>query len=64
MQDLRCASKKHAVLTAPSDTHGVVEVKCDSAFCGAQRGMVVLHQFSTETGLLLETHRYKNPGRG
>lgn len=59
-QELRCPNKKHAALISPG-TSGVVEVKCDSRFCGAQRGVVVLHRFSTETGQLLETVKFKSP---
>jgi hypothetical protein len=56
--DLRCESKKHGELPEP----GVIEVKCDSRFCGAQRGVVVLHRFDALTGELLETKRFRDPG--
>lgn len=59
MSDVRCPSKKHAVLLDA----GILEVKCDSRFCGAKPGIIVLHRFSLETGELLETSRYSDPGR-
>jgi len=61
-QDLRCGSKKHAVLII-EDGQTIIEVKCDSRFCGAQRGVVVLHRFSAETGRMIATEKYKNPER-
>lgn len=42
---LRCDSKKHAELIGDH----VIEVKCSSRFCGARRGVVVLHQFNLLT---------------
>lgn len=42
-------------------TDGVVEVKCRSSFCGHERGVVVIHRFSTLTGDLLETLRFRDP---
>lgn len=59
-KDLRCDSKKHGVLILDKQ---LIETKCDSRFCGAQRGVIVLHRFSIESGELLETIRYKNPER-
>jgi len=59
-KDLRCGSKKHGVLILEKNA---IETKCDSRFCGSQRGVVVLHRFSIESGALLETIRYKNPER-
>lgn len=56
--DLRCSSKKHAVLN--TDT---IEVKCDSKFCGAGRGVVVLHTFDKATGVCLDTRRFRDPER-
>jgi hypothetical protein len=55
MQELRCESKKHGVVI---DDH-TVEVKCDSRFCGARSGVIVLHRFDLTTGKLVGTHRYK-----
>lgn len=56
MRELRCSSKKHGVMI---DDH-TVEVKCDSRFCGAAPGIVVLHKFDLEKdGKLVETKRYK-----
>lgn len=53
--DLRCPSKKHGSVVDKD----VVEVKCNSRFCGAKRGIIVLHRFDTVTGNLLGTKRYK-----
>jgi hypothetical protein len=39
---------------------GIVELKCNSRFCGARSGVVVLHQFSTGDGVLVDTKKYKD----
>jgi hypothetical protein len=57
--DMRCANKKHAVLTTPSTDEGVVEFRCDSRWCGAGNGVIVLHRFSTVDGRLMDTHKYR-----
>lgn len=56
--DLRCEAKKHGVLIVDAN---IVEIKCDSRWCGARSGVVVLHRFSGSTGELLETLRYADP---
>lgn len=58
MIKLRCDSKLHGILSPASD---MVEFKCRSVFCGARSGIVVLHQFSTETGEMVGTVRYRQP---
>lgn len=58
MTELRCNSKKHAELV-----DGMIEVKCNSRFCGAFPGIVVLHRYDTGSGELVETKKYKDPGR-
>lgn len=55
--DLRCGSKKHAVLV-PGE---YLEVKCDSRFCGARRGAIILHRFDLQTGEMIATIEFKNP---
>lgn len=55
--DLRCSAKLHAIVVAPNR----VEVKCSSRFCGAGRGVVVLHQFDTTTGAVVETKKFTDP---
>lgn len=55
--DVRCPGKRQAVLIRP----GVLEIKCDSRVCGAERGVVVLHRWDTNTGELMETQRYRDP---
>lgn len=57
--DLRCR-KLHAIIICPG-VGGVIERKCDSRLCGAGRGVVVLHRWSTETGELLETQQFQDP---
>lgn len=57
--DLRCSAKLHAIVVAPNR----VEVKCGSRFCGAGRGVVVLHQFDTTTGNLVATKKFSEPLR-
>jgi len=41
---------------------GVIAFKCKSRRCGAGTGVVVVHEFETETGKLLETRLYREPG--
>lgn len=58
MIELRCDGKLHGMLEKK-----VLEVKCNSRWCGAIPGVVVLHLFNAESGALLETKYYKDPGR-
>jgi hypothetical protein len=55
---LRCESKKHAEMISDH----VIEVKCSSRFCGARRGVVVLHQFDLSTGTMT-TRKFTDPHR-
>lgn len=57
--DLRCKSKKHGVVIEPGDA--VVEIACDSRFCGSAPGVTILHRFNTATGSLVETLQFKSP---
>lgn len=57
--DLRCPNKKHGEVT----DSGNLEIKCSSRFCGAGRGVVVIHRFNVKTGELVETLRFKDPTR-
>lgn len=61
MIELRCENKKHAVML--TDGSGTLEVACNSTFCGARKGIVVLHRFDLETGSLAGTQRFKTPTR-
>lgn len=54
--DVRCEHKKHGEID-----DGLLEVKCDSRFCGAGPGIVVLHQFDASSGKLMKTMKFKNP---
>lgn len=57
--DLRCPSKKHGVVIEPGPA--VVEIACDSRFCGSVPGVTILHRFNAATGELVETKQFKNP---
>lgn len=57
-RELRCKSKKHGVLIEEAREGGLLEVKCDSRFCGARSGAIVLHRFDLVTGALVDTHQY------
>jgi len=59
--ELRCDAKKHAELLKPSDDEGVIEVRCSSRWCGAGPGIIVLHQFSTRDGKLMQTQKFQQP---
>jgi len=59
--DLRCDSKKHALLLVDDHT---VEIKCNSRFCGHRRGTVVLHRFDLASGQLVKTLRFAEPEEG
>jgi hypothetical protein len=54
--ELRCPSKLHGVVS-----DDLIEVKCGSTFCGAGKGVTVLHRFNPSTGDLVETLRFKDP---
>lgn len=57
---LRCGNKLFGILVAED----VLEVKCDSKFCGHEPGTVVLHRFNLRTGDLVETKQYAEPRKG
>jgi hypothetical protein len=57
--ELRCDEGR--ILHGKLLDNGLVEVKCRSRFCGATRGLVVLHRFNLDTGELVETQVFKNP---
>lgn len=54
--DLRCKHKKHGEIVDDNR----IEVKCNSRYCGAGQGVIVLHVFDARTGELLDTHTYKD----
>lgn len=62
--DLRCQGRKHGELLTPSEDMGLVEFKCPSRWCGAGPGVVVLHIFRTDTGVLFRTDKYRQPRIG
>ncbi len=56
MIELRCSNKiLHGVL----EPGVAIEVKCKSARCGAEPGVVVIHRISVITGEVLETKRFR-----
>ena len=57
--DLRCPAKLHAIVVGPNQ----IEFKCSSRFCGAGRGVVVLHTFDTITGAVVGTKKFSDPVR-
>lgn len=58
MTELRCPNKLQGLLV-----EGLIEVKCDSRFCGAMKGVTVLHRFDPHTGELVETLKFQDPPR-
>ena len=58
--ELRCAgNKKFGELIIPGP--GVLEVFCDSRFCGKRAGVSVRHRFDLLTGAVTETRKFQNP---
>lgn len=59
MKEVRCGS---SILFGMLDEHNlVIETKCKSSRCGHAPGVVVIHRFSSTTGELLETQRFRDP---
>lgn len=56
MMDLHCGKKLHGRIL----DNGLIEVDCDSRWCGKLPGVVVLHRFDPFTGELTETLRFKS----
>lgn len=55
--ELRCVSKRlHGIVE-----EDVIEVTCDSTWCGKRSGVTVLHRFNTRTGELLDTRLFAEP---
>lgn len=59
MNELRCEGKLHGELHEEW-----LEVKCNSRWCGARKGTVVIHRFDRDTGKLLETLKFRDPRKG
>lgn len=57
MMDFRCPNKLHGRKVEPD----LIEVSCDSRWCGKRAGVVILHRFNAETGELVETLQFKAP---
>lgn len=56
--ELRCANKKFGeVIIAGA---GVLEVFCDSRFCGKRPGVIVRHRFDLATGAMLDTKQFQS----
>lgn len=63
MRQLRCPGNKlHAIVVDDEDTKpsGIIEVRCDSRFCGKQAGVIILHKFNLSTGEI-QTQKYSEP---
>jgi len=60
--ELRCPAKKHGEVLTPAS--GILEVSCDSRFCGKVAGVTVRHQFDLASGDLTETRKYKTLSKG
>lgn len=59
--DLSCPNRsRHAVLYPEEN---ILEIKCNRGFCGARKGVVVLHQFDLTTGELKQTLKFAEPTR-
>lgn len=56
--ELRCPSRLFGVIK-----DHLIEVKCSSRFCGADRHTIVLHYFNPLGGDMVKTVKYKNPER-
>lgn len=54
--DLRCKSKKHGEILEGD----LIEIKCNSRFCGSGNGVIVLHTFHARTGELVSTEKYRD----
>ena len=57
--ELRCPNRKLFGIIDPED--GILEVKCNSARCGARFGVVILHRFDLHKGVFLETRSFLDP---
>lgn len=58
-EELRCASRLHAVLTDA----GLIEIKCRYDKCGASSETTVLHYFDPISGALVETKKFRDPNK-
>jgi len=54
--ELRCQKKLHGKIDG-----NVIELGCQSRFCGKRPGLVVLHRFNVQTGELIDTRRFADP---
>lgn len=63
MKDLRCPNGIKFGEHGTAD-RAVIEFKCRSSRCGAERGVVVIHRFDAMTGELLATQRLTEPPEG
>lgn len=52
--ELRCSSKLHGIMVGED----VLEVSCNSRFCGYRKGVAIRHRISIRTGELLETLKF------
>lgn len=59
-RELRCKGNKLFGIVVDGKASGILEVRCNSQFCGKRQGVVVLHHFDLDTGDL-DTRRYREP---
>jgi hypothetical protein len=59
--EARCGNGILFFRVVTADGQSLVEVKCRSARCGAEAGVVVLHRFRLD-GTLHGTQQFKDPG--
>jgi hypothetical protein len=57
VQELRCENR---ILFGTMDGT-VLEVRCRSARCGKEPGVIIIHRFSLHTGDLVGTKKYRDP---
>jgi len=55
---LRCEGTMFGIL---SDDRQTLEVKCKRRSCGAEKGSVILHTISLDTGQVVKTERFAEP---
>lgn len=55
VHELRCGAKLHGVVLEPD----VLEVACNSRWCGWRKGTVVRHRIRISTGDLIVTKLYR-----
>lgn len=55
--DVRCRHKKHGEIHEGT----ILEIRCQSRFCGAGNGVVVIHRWSLPSGERLNDKQFRDP---